>query len=314
MATMAARTTAWACELDRRETVKDEYRPFPDVARRNAWQERCEAPALVPARHALLWASRVKAAASAFVLAAVLTIGVAPARAEDPPPVASLARAEEPALPAAPAPTAPPPAPEPAAAAGEPEMGTRLFFAPTARSLPHGTGSVGLTEIAFPGFEAALGDRVSVLGVVPPLKGLTGAGLVLAPKVQLVRRERFQAAAGVMHAFGAGDAGGVAYGVVTVGNTRTGATLGVGYGYGGWVDDTGSRAIVFVGLDHRLARSFRLVLEGWIGRGALGLPDTTLIGALRVGRRWSVDLGVVVPVYETGSGTPFPLITIARRF
>ncbi len=69
-----------------------------------------------------------------------------------------------------------------------------------------------------------------------------------------------------------------------------------------------------VGLDHRLARSVRLVLEGWIGGGALGLPDTTLIGALRVGRRWSVDLGVVVPVYETGSGTPFPLITIARRF
>ena len=47
MATMAARATAWACELDRREAVEDEYRPFPDVARRDAWQERCEVPALV---------------------------------------------------------------------------------------------------------------------------------------------------------------------------------------------------------------------------------------------------------------------------
>ena len=113
----------------------------------------------------------------------------------------------------------------------------------------------------------------------------------------------------------AGSRAGSRTAFATVGGADAAATLGCGFGYGQWADSGGSRAVFFVGFDKRLNRTFRLVGEGWLGGKALGLPDETLIGALRVGGGgWSVDLGVVVPVYETGSGAPFPLITIARRF
>jgi hypothetical protein len=30
--------------------------------------------------------------------------------------------------------------------------------------------------------------------------------------------------------------------------------------------------------------------------------------------RWSLDLGIAVPFYETGAGTPGPVITLGRAF
>jgi hypothetical protein len=193
---------------------------------------------------------------------------------------------------------------------------TRLFFAPTARSLPRGSGSVGVTEIAFPWVEAGIVDRVSVLGfLVPPLGDLSSGGIVAAPKLQLARRARVQAAAGVIQAIGTGGTGGIGYGVVTLGSADAAATVGFGYGYGDLADSEGSPAVLFLGAEKALGRSFRLVVEGWVGGQALGLPDQTLIAAVRFNRgRWSVDLGAVVPIYETSSGTPVPLLTVAWGF
>jgi hypothetical protein len=137
---------------------------------------------------------------------------------------------------------------------------------------------------------------------------------ILGPKVQLVRRNGVQAAVGVYQGLAPGWSGGVGYGVVTLGSADTAATLGYGYGYGGLVDPGESASIVFAGVEKSLGRRFRLVFEGLFGGAGLGLPDQTLIGAARIGGgRWAVDVGVLVPVYETGAGTPFPLLTIAYR-
>jgi hypothetical protein len=174
---------------------------------------------------------------------------------------------------------------------------------------------VGVTEIAFPWAEVGVIDRVSVVGfLVPPLGDLSGGGVVVAPKVQLLRRARVQAAAGVIQAFGS-ETGGIGYGVVTLGSADAAATVGYGYGYGEWADSGGSPGVLFLGAEKGLSRSICLVAEGYIGGEALGLPDETLIAAVRFGRgRWSVDLGAVVPFYETGSGMPFPLLTVAWGF
>jgi hypothetical protein len=73
--------------------------------------------------------------------------------------------------------------------------------------------------------------------------------------------------------------------------------------------------VLFLGGEKALGRSWRLVAEGYVGGAALGLPDQTVIGEVRVSHgRWSVDLGAVVPIYETGSGMPFPVFMIARAF
>lgn len=187
---------------------------------------------------------------------------------------------------------------------------TRLFLAPTARSLPRGEGTVGLTEIGAPWGEIGLTSRVSLLGGATIL-GVAG----IAPKVQLVAGRRLQAAIGAVQLFGFDGSSGVGYGVVTVGSADTAVTIGYGYGYGAFVHSYGSRGLLFLGAEKALGRSFRLILEGYVGGTAFGMPDETFLGGFRFTRgRWSADLGVVVPVYETGSGTPVPLLTIAWSF
>jgi hypothetical protein len=213
----------------------------------------------------------------------------------------------------------PPPAARPSAANPVPpaEVGpTRLFFAPTARSLRRGKGSLGLTEIIFPSAEVGLTDHVSLRGFgVLPLEDLSDGGVVLAPKVQLLSRTRVQGAVGAVHLFGPGETGGIVYGVVTLGSADAGVTVGYGYGYGQLADSEGSPAVLFFGGDKAIGRNWRLIIEGYVGGAALGLPDQTLVGGTRFSRgRWSVDLGVVVPIYETGAGQPFPVLTIAWAF
>jgi hypothetical protein len=239
------------------------------------------------------------------VLAVAITISVRGLFAEDLPPAPRPSSAPTP--PAEPRPATPTPA----------EVGpTRLFFVPTARSLPRGKGTAGLTEVAFPWVDVGLTTRVSLMGAgVLPLEGLSDGGVVVAPKVQLLSGRRVQGAIGAAHFFCPGETGGVAYGVVTVGSAGTAVTVGGGYGYGQLADSGGSPAVFFLGGEKALGRSWRLVVEGLVGGAALGLPDQTVVGGVRFSRgRWSADVGAVVPIYETGSGMPFPVFTVARAF
>jgi SAM-dependent methyltransferase len=291
--------------------------PLRARGRRLPWSE---VPGLQACRAALLWASRRKASMAGALFALALAAGTpAAARCE-----------EQPATPPAVAPA--PAAPGPAAAGS-----TRLLFAPTARSAAPGDGVAGVTEIAFPWLEFGVVDRVSVLvGGVPPLEDLTSAGVVLGPKVQVLRHGPVQLAAGVMHAFGTSYSGGVGYGVATLGGTDAALSVGYGYVYGDLVESSpefvvfydengqpyesayhpyGSRGLVFLGAEKAVGRRVRLMLEAYLGGEQLGLPDQTLFGAVRLNLGpWLVDLGVVQPFYETGSGTPFPVLTVARRF
>ena len=195
---------------------------------------------------------------------------------------------------------------------------TRLFLAPTARSLRRGKGTCALTEIAFPWGEVGLTDRVSVrVFGLPPLQDVSPGGVAIGPKIQLYGGARVQAAVGAVQLFSPsqGDYGGIGYGVVTLGRADVGVTLGYGNGYGGLAGSGGSRGVLFLGAEKALGRSWRLIAEGYVGGDALGLPDQTLGGGVRFSRRrFSADLGVVVPIYETGSGTPAPLLTIAWAF
>ncbi|MFI4946140.1 MAG: hypothetical protein ACHP85_22885 [Burkholderiales bacterium] len=190
---------------------------------------------------------------------------------------------------------------------------TRLFFAPTARSMPSGQWAVGVTEVLFPWGEVSVTKCLSVLGFGIPIEG---GGVALVPKLQLWGGRHIQAAAGVAHVLAfQGDSGGVGYGVLTGGGADLGVTVGYGYGYGSLADSGGSRSVLLVGLDAALGPHVRLIGEGYIGGAALGMPDQTIAAGLRLahGRFWA-DLGVVVPFYETGSGMPVPLLTVGWSF
>jgi hypothetical protein len=140
--------------------------------------------------------------------------------------------------------------------------------------------------------------------------------LILGPKLQFLRQPGVQAAAGVFQVVAEGGSpGGLAYGVVTLGGPNTAFTAGYGVGYGQFWDSEGSPRLVFLGAEKSLGRSVRLMAEGFLGGDDLDLTGATLVGAVRLTRgRFYVDLGFVLPIYETGGGVPYPLFTAAWTF
>ena len=151
---------------------------------------------------------------------------------------------------------------------------------------------------------------------VPPLGDLTSAGVVIEPKIQLYGGAGVQAAVGVVQVFSAqGDTGGIGYGVVTLGGADAGVTVGYGYGYGGWWTRKAPGACSSSAPRRPSAGTWRLIAEAYVGGAAFGLPDQTILGGFRFSRgRFSTDLAVAVPFYETGSGSPGPVLTIAWAF
>ena len=181
---------------------------------------------------------------------------------------------------------------------------TRLFFAPTARSLERGHAYLGVYEIVMPFVQVGLTDRISVGAGTPLLFGAgSGHPFWVTPKVQVLSVNNTDAAVGVMHFLNVGDGSfGIAYGVVTRGSTDSAVTGGVGYAYERYGEDDGA-AVGMLGGEHRVLRGLKLITENYVWRGA-GI----VTGGVRVlGERISVDLGLAVPVGE-GDLFAFPLV------
>jgi hypothetical protein len=188
---------------------------------------------------------------------------------------------------------------------------TRLFFGPTARSLPRGRGYLGVYELLMPFVQVGLTDRLTVGGGTPLIFGDGGDShpYWVTPKLQLLRGQRTQVAAGVMHILFTGDEEpvGIAYGVVTHGTRDTSVTAGLGYGYessdrGTWIG--------MVGGDKRLGRSVKLLAEGYLWQEGEGI----LMGGVRFfGARLSADLGLVTAL--GGDDTfVFPVVNVVWTF
>lgn len=187
---------------------------------------------------------------------------------------------------------------------------TRLFFAPTARSLPRGEGYAGVYEVLFPFVQVGVTDRISIGGGTPLIFGDDFHPLWFTPKIQLVARERTQVAAGIIHLTALGPDtpdGGIAYAVATVGPSDSSATIGVGYAYSG----RHRTPIVMIGGETRTGRRIKLMTENWIwtSDGTHGFAS----GGLRfLGDRLSADLAIMVPLVE--STIAFPFVSFAWRF
>ena len=188
---------------------------------------------------------------------------------------------------------------------------TRLFFGPTARSLPRGRGYLGVYELVMPFVQVGVTDRLTVGGGTPLIFGEGGDShpFWLTPKFQLLRGERTQIAAGVMHFLFTGDEDpvGIAYGVVTHGTPDASVTAGFGYGYessdrGTWIG--------MVGGDKRLGRNVKLLTEGYLWQEGEGI----LVGGVRfLGARLSADLGLVTAL-GTDDTFVFPVVNVVWTF
>jgi hypothetical protein len=188
---------------------------------------------------------------------------------------------------------------------------TRLFFGPTARSLPRGGGYVAVYEVVVSGVQVGITDRIS-FGAGTPL--VFGGGsehpVWITPKIQVLNAGTTQGAIGIMHFLNVGGGNlGVAYGVVTHGTRDSAVTLGAGYAY----DHTSSRvdgaAVGMVGAEHRVSRRVKLVTENYAFQGG-GIGS---FGVRFFGDRLSADLALVVPL-GMGESVAFPMVNFVYRF
>lgn len=187
---------------------------------------------------------------------------------------------------------------------------TRLFFAPTGRSLKKGEAYFGVYELFLPFVQVGVTDRISIGAGTPLIFGDVERPFWVTPKVQLLERRSTAVSAGVMHFFNVDEASiGIAYGVVTQGSADSAATIGAGYAYERTDDDDTGSAVVMIGGEHRVSRRVKLVTENYVFKGG-GFAS----GGLRFfGEKLSADFGLVMPLFADETFV-FPMINIVRKF
>lgn len=186
--------------------------------------------------------------------------------------------------------------------------GTRLVFAPTARSLRPGQASFGVYELFFPNLQVGLAPRIS-LGGGTPLFSMEGHRIFwVTPKLQLLQQGNAQLAVGAMHFFGVSDVnGGLAFAVATLGPRDRAVTLGLGAPYTGKLAEKETMALV--GAEARLSPRAKLLTENYLIRGG-----SLFSGGVRwIGDRLSADLALVVPSTSEGF-VFFPMVNFVYTF
>jgi len=167
---------------------------------------------------------------------------------------------------------------------------SRLFGGPTARAVRHRDGYVALHQIAFPSVQIGITDRLSVGAATLLIPVFDDQPFAVTPKLQLIRRDRVQVAAGTIHLMNVDDNDlGIGYAVATIGSRDTAGTVGLGFGYNGHE----GRPVLLLGGERRVSRRVKWISENWIWGGDAGF----VTGGARVfGERFAVDLGVMVPL------------------
>lgn len=186
---------------------------------------------------------------------------------------------------------------------------TRLFFAPTGRSVPRGQVYLGVFEFVMPFVQVGITDRVSIGGGTPLLfGGEWERPFWVTPKVQVLRGDRLQVSIGTFHIFDAsGEGGGIAYAVGTYGGREASMTVGVGGTYTGF---DGGGGVIMVGGDRQVSRNIKLVTENYLWKGRDGIASA---GLRFFGENLSADLGFAVPI-GAGDFFMFPVVNFVYVF
>lgn len=185
---------------------------------------------------------------------------------------------------------------------------TRLFFAPTARTMPKGDGYVAAYELLFPFVAAGVTDNLLVAAGTPLFGDLDEDRVVyLAPKLRLFSSGLTDFAIGgfFFHEVGNSFSGleyGALYGVLTRGTPDRAVSLGAAAVY----DEDGFRdeALVMLGAEMRVSRTIKLITESYL------MPDRSLtsLGVRFFGERLSADLGLALFVDEGDVSPTLPIV------
>jgi len=194
--------------------------------------------------------------------------------------------------------------------------GTRMFIAPTARSLHQGEGEVQVIDIFLAGINYGLTDNISV-GLLLPVIPFVGVPFVaITPKVSVPISDKFHVGAGILYGFATGFGGsdgsaGVGYGLATYGTADTNITLGLGYGLGS--DGIGSSPVGILGANVRVSRLFSLVNETYLANFGSSGALIGLAGLRYAAPRFSSSLGMLYITASNGGIYP-AYLNVAYRF
>lgn len=157
---------------------------------------------------------------------------------------------------------------------------SRLFFGPTARTLPRGDGYFADYYLFFPVAGVGVSDRVMLSGGVSLVPGATSQLMYVGGKVGLVRYTNAAVAVGGFWGTVPGESNaslGMGYAVTTVGDEDHAITLMGGIPF--TTQDLAPEPLFMVGGETRAGKGAKLMAELWV------LPEVTEVPAL-FGVRW----------------------------
>lgn len=213
--------------------------------------------------------------------------------------------------------------------------GTRLFFAPTGRSLSQGEGYFGVYELFFPFITYGVTDQLVLTGGTPIIPGAIGEVGYFGPKLRLINAPRAQVSAGVFAGLWDGGIAGVAYGVGTWGSRDAALTTGIGWGFSDDTDDDedggfSSRPILMLGGEMRGGARFKFLTENYLlvyedscanydpsgGTCRSGTESVGLVtaGVRFFGERLSADAGLGLGVGTEDFACCIPLVNFVYSF
>ena len=177
---------------------------------------------------------------------------------------------------------------------------TRLFFAPSAKTLEKGAGYFSIYEIFFPMLAIGITDFFTFSGGMSLFPGSDEQILYVAPKVRLLHTKEVDFSTGILYAILFDENFGIAYGVGTFQKSGYAVTGGMGWGF---VDgDFSSTPVVMLGLEAGLSRRLKFISENWF----VPVEDGGLLsfGLRFFGKYLAADFGLMKPL-ESTDGFPF---------
>ncbi|WP_426493521.1 hypothetical protein [Hymenobacter sp. 102] len=186
--------------------------------------------------------------------------------------------------------------------------GNRLFFAPTARNLRKGEGTLQVISLYALGVNYGFTDYFSMGALVSVVPGIPLGDqlLALTPKLSARLSDQWHVGAGAMYLRVPSDYSnkpgygvGILYGVATYGSAENNFTMGLGYGFAG--REMGRTPLLQIGGQTRISRRVSLISENYFttdaDAGVFGL-----YGAKINWRRTSLGLAGIYALPYEGQG------------
>lgn len=195
---------------------------------------------------------------------------------------------------------------------------TRYFFGPNGYGLRKGEGYYQNTWVLFNQVSYGFSNHFTLGVGIVPLFFFDGAStpVWITPKVSIpIKKDRVNLGLGGLFAYVLGEDGGsfgVAYGQMTLGSRDRNINLGLGYGYAG--DSWANTPTISVSGIYRTGKKFALLTENYV----FDTGDENLVmcsfGGRFIGRRISVDAGLVLPIVVDEGFIAIPWLGLSVPF